>query len=160
MLHHDPHHHHHHHHHIVIVGTRAVCLFSLLSTPWLDPLIRPSPHTETRSFFRLLFVCSFPILMMMMIMVCWIIMMFHDGHTVCVHPVCSETHYSYPVCALPSFCFFTQTVLYLYLQSVFVFIFIFISAVKKNYSYAVCTLPFFFLVLRNCNCIVCWDFLL
>ena len=33
------------------------------------------------------------------------IMMFHDGHTVCVQPLCSETYYSsYPVSA--SFCFF------------------------------------------------------
>ena len=64
--------------------------------------------------------------MMMMIMVCWIIMMFHDGHTVCVHPVCSETHYSYPVCALPSFCFFTQTVLYLYLYFLYLYLFLFL----------------------------------
>ena len=39
------------------------------------------------------------------------IMMFHDGHTVCVQPLCSETYYSsYPVSA--SFCFFPHKHLY------------------------------------------------
>ena len=39
------------------------------------------------------------------------IMMFHDGHTVCVQPLCSETYYSsYPVSA--SFCFSPHKHLY------------------------------------------------